>query len=109
MSQDPCALQGITGGVSEVVGLTSGNPVFTCRTDILNPATTDADRFKGYTHKEPSPMFRTSNSDYGSRGPSVHTVPTSFHPKTQSFSNHLGVCGMPRNHSLNCALDKSLV
>ena len=31
-------------------------------------------------------MYRTSAAQYGSRAPSVHTMPTSFHCRSQKFS-----------------------
>lgn len=67
------------------------------------------DWFQGYEGKKVAPMYRTSNADYGNRAPSVHTMPTTFHAKSQQFSLDLGKCGMYRNHSLNCAMDKSNV
>lgn len=45
-----------------------------------------ADWFKGYAQKPVHPVYRTSNSDYGARPPSVHTMPTRFSGKTQAFS-----------------------
>ncbi|PVD24279.1 hypothetical protein C0Q70_14750 [Pomacea canaliculata] len=65
--------------------------------------------FQGYGGKNQHPMYRTSNSNYGARAPSVHTMPTQFHAKSQKFSMHLGKCGMYRNCSLNTEVDKSKV
>ncbi|VDI05659.1 Hypothetical predicted protein [Mytilus galloprovincialis] len=65
--------------------------------------------FQGYGGKQQHPMYRTSGQDYGSRVPTVHNMPKSFHGRTQKFSNHLGKCGMYRNHSMNTALDQSKV
>ena len=45
---------------------------------------------------------------YGSRAPNIHTVPTTFQPRSQKFSTHLGVCGMYRNNSLNTFMEKSI-
>ena len=43
--------------------------------------------FQGYpTDKPVNPMYRTSNFDYGSRAPSVHTMPTMFFARSQQFS-----------------------
>lgn len=68
------------------------------------------DWFKGYSQSKPvHPIYRTSNSDYGSRPPSVHTMPTRFAAKSQEFSEQLGSCGMYKNHSLNTAVDSSNV
>ena len=44
------------------------------------------DWFQGYNIKPVSGVYRTSNSDYGSRPPSVHTMPTKFAAKSQKFS-----------------------
>lgn len=67
------------------------------------------DWFQGYGGKKQHPMYRTSSMTYGQKAPSVHTMPTSFHCRSQKFSEHLGTCGMYRNHSLNTALDNSKV
>ena len=65
--------------------------------------------FKGYKTNDQHPLYKTSNCVYGSREPSVHTMPVTFHAKSNTFSGHLGVCGMYRNHSLNCTEDKAIV
>ncbi|XP_048742482.1 piercer of microtubule wall 1 protein-like [Ostrea edulis] len=65
--------------------------------------------FQGYGGKPQHAMYRTSSSDYGAKAPSVHTMPTTFHARSQKFSLHLGTCGMYRNHSLNTAPDQSRV
>jgi len=67
------------------------------------------DWFQGYGGKPQHPMYKTSSAVYGSKAPSVHTMPTTFHSKSQDFSGHLGTCGMYRNHSLNTGKDHSLV
>ncbi|XP_028398273.1 UPF0691 protein C9orf116 homolog isoform X2 [Dendronephthya gigantea] len=67
------------------------------------------DVFQGYNAKTQHPMYMTSSMEYGSRQPTVHTMPTTFHAKNQKFSEHLGTCGMYRDHSLNTAMDKSVV
>ncbi|CAH1784189.1 unnamed protein product [Owenia fusiformis] len=64
---------------------------------------------KGYSQKQVHPCYKTSAQTYGAMKPSVHTMPTSFHCKSQQFSQHLGTCGMYRNHSLNTAKDQSNV
>ncbi|XP_076807167.1 piercer of microtubule wall 1 protein-like [Clavelina lepadiformis] len=64
---------------------------------------------KGYDTTDPHPIYRTSNMIYGSRAPSVHTVPTTFQPRSQKFSTHLGDCGMYKNNSLNTYTEKSIV
>jgi len=89
----------------------SGNPVFTCSANVKNftdQPTENEDMFHGYTsEKQQNPMYMTSNKDYGSRAPNVHTMPNKFCAKSQTFSDHLGKCGMYRNHSLNTSVDKS--
>ncbi|XP_078662566.1 piercer of microtubule wall 1 protein-like [Branchiostoma floridae x Branchiostoma belcheri] len=68
------------------------------------------DWFQGYRSKPgPHPQYRTSNGDYGGRNPNVHTMQTQFHGRSQKFSQHLGVCGMYRNHSFNTYVEKSKV
>jgi len=46
-----------------------------------------SDWFKGYGSKQSHPMYRTSNSVYGSSKPSVHTMHTCFHTKSQEFTS----------------------
>ncbi|XP_045165574.1 piercer of microtubule wall 1 protein-like [Mercenaria mercenaria] len=67
------------------------------------------DWFQGYGGKQQHPMYRTTSMTYGQKAPSVHTMPTSFYCRSQKFSEHLGTCGMYRNHSLNTAQDNSKV
>ncbi|KAK9702613.1 protein of unknown function (DUF4490) [Popillia japonica] len=55
------------------------------------------------------PFYRTTSSDYGRYPPTVHSVPTSFHPNSQQFTNALSKTGMYRNYSLNTGLDTSPV
>jgi len=63
--------------------------------------------FQGYGGKQQHPMYKTTANSYGRTAPNVHTMPTSFHCKSQKFSQHLGDCGMYKNHSLNTAIDKT--
>ncbi|XP_060526587.1 piercer of microtubule wall 1 protein [Cylas formicarius] len=65
--------------------------------------------FYGYGIQKPQehPFYRTTSSDYGRYPPTIHTVPTSFFPKTQEFSATLAKAGMYRNYSLNTGLDAS--
>ncbi|XP_077981051.1 piercer of microtubule wall 1 protein-like isoform X3 [Glandiceps talaboti] len=65
--------------------------------------------FEGYEQKPQHPMYMTTNMTYGSKPPSVHTMPTSFHARTQKFSEPLGKCGMYRNKGLNTGMDVSRV
>ncbi|KAI0231969.1 hypothetical protein LSAT2_017680 [Lamellibrachia satsuma] len=89
-----------------------GNPVFSCARDVpmeQMPMPMPDEWFQGYSQRSVHPMYRTTSSDYGARTPTVHTMPTKFYPMSQEFSGHLGKCGMYRNHSLNCELDKNIV
>ncbi|XP_061186344.1 piercer of microtubule wall 1 protein-like isoform X1 [Saccostrea echinata] len=79
------------------------------RTDNIPNRFEHPEWFQGYGGKTQHPMYRTSSSDYGAKAPSVHTMPTTFHARSQKFSMHLGTCGMYKNHSLNTALDQSRV
>ncbi|XP_059685034.1 piercer of microtubule wall 1 protein [Gavia stellata] len=65
--------------------------------------------FRGYGKPEPHPRYRTTNQAYGSKAPTVHEVPTSFHVTSHAFSNTLAQCGMYRDNGLNTALEKSHV
>ncbi|XP_075256891.1 piercer of microtubule wall 1 protein-like [Convolutriloba macropyga] len=65
--------------------------------------------FKGYGTKQQHPMYKTSNNEYGNRGPTVHDVSTRFFPKSMKFSEHLGECGMYRNCGLNTSMDQKPV
>lgn len=67
------------------------------------------DWFEGYQTKSEHPFFSTSSSTYGSKSPSVHTMPTQFSGRSQKFTQNLGKFGMYRNHSLNTDLDHSKV
>ena len=44
------------------------------------------DWFQGYGQKKQHPMYRTSAAEYGAKAPTVHTMPTQFHAKSQQFS-----------------------
>ncbi|KAM9256620.1 LOW QUALITY PROTEIN: piercer of microtubule wall 1 protein [Cariama cristata] len=65
--------------------------------------------FHGYGKLEPHPRYRTTNRAYGSKAPTVHEVPTSFHVASHTFSNTLAQCGMYRNNGPNTSLEKSHV
>ncbi|XP_060079010.1 piercer of microtubule wall 1 protein-like [Ylistrum balloti] len=79
------------------------------RTDNIPTRFDNPDWFQGYGGKDQHPMYRTTSCTYGAKPPSVHTMPTTFHCRSQKFSEQLGKCGMYRNHSLNTALDISRV
>ncbi|NWI63465.1 CI116 protein, partial [Todus mexicanus] len=65
--------------------------------------------FQGYGEPQPHPRYRTTNQTYGSRAPTVHEVPTSFHVTPHTFSKVLAQGGMPRDNGLNTSLEKSCV
>jgi hypothetical protein len=67
------------------------------------------DSFEGYGSQPQNPLYRTTNMTYGSRSPTVHTMPTTFRARSQQFSVHLLTCGMYRNKGLNTAETKSIV
>ncbi|TGZ64025.1 hypothetical protein CRM22_006570 [Opisthorchis felineus] len=56
---------------------------------------------KKATRDLPNPCYMTTNSEYGKYCPNVHTMPGYFYPLQGAFTQHLGKCGMYRNHSLN--------
>ncbi|CAB4043607.1 Hypothetical predicted protein [Paramuricea clavata] len=110
-----CNVQSSAGENAQAVN-NLGNPVFSCLRNInsvgtaqTSTLTASEDVFQGYNAKTQHPMYMTSAMEYGSRQPTVHTMPTMFHAKNQKFSEHLGTCGMYRDHSLNTATDKSVV
>ncbi|XP_053603073.1 piercer of microtubule wall 1 protein isoform X2 [Plodia interpunctella] len=51
------------------------------------------------------PFYRTSASVYGWYPPGLHSVPTTYFPKSQAFTESLAQAGMYRNYSLNTNLD----
>lgn len=82
-----------------------GNPVFSC--PVSSGQSQAQPPEEEYKQKPVHPMYRTTNTDYGAEPPTIHTVPITFHAKSQQFSNDLGKCGMYRNSSLNTGLDSS--
>ncbi|MEE6503003.1 hypothetical protein FKM82_004707 [Ascaphus truei] len=80
-----------------------GNPVFSC---MVNPSTSPINVSQ---IKPQSILFKTTSAEYGALRPSYEMAPCSFHPMSQQFSQHLGICGMYRNHSLNTMADRSRV
>ncbi|CAL1279883.1 unnamed protein product [Larinioides sclopetarius] len=54
-------------------------------------------------------LFRTTNSEYGSKPPCVHTMPHTYHPRNHKYWEHLARVGMYRNRGFNTALDQSRV
>lgn len=70
---------------------------------------TSAGGFKGYGQDNPPshPCYWKTSMDYGWYAPTIHTVPTIYYPRNQSFSANLSRAGMYKNCSLNTELDKS--
>jgi len=83
-----------------------GNPVFSCFTNVDS---IKDDMYRNAFCIPHHPLYQTSSSVYGELSATSETAPSTFHGKSQTFSQHLGVCGMYRNHSLNTAMDKSNV
>ena len=84
----------------------SGNPIFSCLGEVKLPETgLPRDEFYQPHH----PLYQTSSNAYGEMHATPASVPSTFYAKSQKFSQHLGVCGMYRNNSLNTAMDRSKV
>ncbi|XP_030045001.1 piercer of microtubule wall 2 protein isoform X2 [Microcaecilia unicolor] len=80
-----------------------GNLVFSCMIDSKSPPT------KMSLTKAQSILYKTTSGSYGAHPAYCEMAPCSHHPMSERFSQHLGICGMYRNHSLNTALDRSKV
>lgn len=68
--------------------------------------------FRGYRYTDgliPSPFFRSSSMEYGFFPPTIHTVPTSYFPRSNTFSDRTSLGGMYKNATLNTEMDKSFV
>lgn len=82
-----------------------GNPVFSCMLK-QGPPSSPEDATLARSQKL---MFKTTSSDYGAQAPTFESSPCTFHPVSQTFSQHLGMCGMSRDNSFNTSLDHSLL
>ncbi|CAK8693946.1 unnamed protein product [Clavelina lepadiformis] len=60
----------------------------------------EAHLMQGYGRKMDS-FYRTTSSDYGSRGPCQLTMPAGYFGMNRKFTHRLAQCGMYRNHSVN--------
>ncbi|XP_072536930.1 piercer of microtubule wall 2 protein [Salminus brasiliensis] len=67
------------------------------------------DCFRGYSKKTVHPLYQTTNQTYGSKKPTVHEMPTTFHGSCRRFSEHTLKSGMYRDHGFNTSLEKSLI
>ncbi|KAK7152307.1 hypothetical protein R3I94_008590 [Phoxinus phoxinus] len=79
-----------------------GNPVFSC---MDKPGSAEDPALA----RSQNLMFKTTSSDYGARSATLESSPCSYHPISQTFSQHLGLCGMYQDHSFNTSLDHSHV
>ena len=94
-----------------------GNSVYTCtnidppnlQNDLNTVEGNLSDVIKGYPTELQHPLFRTSNNTYGSIGPILRLLPSTYHGRSAKFSTHLNRSGMYRNKSFNTELDKSNV
>ena len=103
-SKYPTTAQEVLAGEKKVPN--SGNPIFTCLGEVKNPETgLPRDEYYQPHH----PLYQTSSNAYGEMHSTPASVPSTFHSKSMKFSQHLGVCGMYRNQSLNTAMDRSKV
>lgn len=82
-----------------------GNPVFSC---MHKPGSHSSDDDPAMARSQ-SLMFKTTSSDYGARSATFESSPCSYHPISQTFSQHLGLCGMYQDNSFNTSLDHSHV
>ena len=84
----------------------SGNVIFTCMGEqkLIDDGLPREPLYKAH-----HPLYQTSSNLYGEMHSTPATVPSTYHGKLQRFSQHLGLCGMYRNHSLNTAMDRSKV
>ncbi|KAM9481475.1 piercer of microtubule wall 2 protein-like [Clarias gariepinus] len=76
-----------------------GNPVFSCTMKLSSSS----------GPKLQSLLYRTTSGQYGSRPPTFESSPCVYYPQSQAFSEHLALCGMPRDTAFNTSLDRSRV
>jgi len=81
-----------------------GNPVFSCMESRSHSSAEDP-----AIARSQNLMFKTTSSDYGARSATFESSPSSYHPISQTFSQHLGLCGMYQDNSFNTSLDHSHV
>uniref|UniRef100_A0A673FL60 Uncharacterized protein n=1 Tax=Sinocyclocheilus rhinocerous TaxID=307959 RepID=A0A673FL60_9TELE len=78
-----------------------GNPVFSC---MIKPGSHTSPEDPALARSQ-NLMYKTTSGDYGARSPTFQSSPCSYHPISQSFSQHLGLCGMFQDNSFNTSLD----
>ncbi|KAL6459161.1 hypothetical protein MHYP_G00326330 [Metynnis hypsauchen] len=62
-----------------------------------------------YSKKMVHPLYQTTNQVYGSKKPTVHEMPTTFHGSHRKFSEHILKSGMYRDNGFNTSLEKSRI
>jgi len=82
-----------------------GNPVFSCMDKSRSHSSPEDPAIA----RSQNLMFKTTSSDYGARSATFESSPSSYHPISQTFSQHLGLCGMYQDNSFNTSLDHSHV
>ncbi|XP_034162706.1 piercer of microtubule wall 1 protein isoform X2 [Pangasianodon hypophthalmus] len=55
------------------------------------------------------PLYQTTNQIYGSKKPTVHEMPTTFHGSQRKFSDHILKRGMFRDNGFNTSLEQSRI
>uniref|UniRef100_A0A671N7X2 Uncharacterized protein n=2 Tax=Sinocyclocheilus anshuiensis TaxID=1608454 RepID=A0A671N7X2_9TELE len=82
-----------------------GNPVFSC---MIKPGSHASPEDPALARSQ-NLMYETTSGDYGARSPTFESSPCSYHPISQTFSQHLGLCGMFQDNSFNTSLDHRYV
>ncbi|XP_075753405.1 piercer of microtubule wall 2 protein isoform X2 [Pelodiscus sinensis] len=80
-----------------------GNPVFSC---VLDPKTLTTNNL--LTNPQLL-LFKTTSSDYGAIPPTSQMVPCTYHPKDDTFTKPLLICGLSQHNYINTAIDRSRV
>ncbi|XP_050991594.1 piercer of microtubule wall 2 protein [Labeo rohita] len=83
----------------------AGNPVFSC---TIKPGSHTSPEDPALA-RSLNLMYKTTSSDYGAQSPTFESSPCSYHPISQTFSQHLGLCGMFQDNSFNTTLDHRYV